>query len=114
MISTIITLAALGAIGWSAWTIWTGYAAATGTPWERFFAAFRGWTTLLWSHVVMIGGAVLSLLMQMGDLAGMPEIKTLLARYLTPEVAGVLVLVIPAVVIWLRTRTFGWEKPPEG
>ena len=43
-----------------------------------------------------------------------PEIKALLAQYLTPEIAGVLVLVIPAVVIWLRTRTFSFEKPPEG
>lgn len=114
MFSTMILMLALGAIGWSAWTIWSGYSAAIGTPWERFFAAFRGWSTLLWSHVVMVGGAVVSLLMQVGDMAGMPEIKALLAQYLTPEIAGVLVLVIPAVVIWLRTRTFSFEKPPEG
>ena len=77
MFSTMILMAAVGAIGWSAWTIWSGYSAATGTPWERFFSAFRGWSTLLWSHVVMVGGAVVSLLMQVGDMAGMPSSKVI-------------------------------------
>ena len=113
MISTIITLAALGAIGWSAWTIWTGYAAATGTPWERFFAAFQNLATIIWGHLMTVGGAASLLVGNAADLLGMPEVSAAIRQYVTPEMMQV-IMAIGVVTVFLRSKTFWFEKPPEG
>jgi hypothetical protein len=109
-VTTIILIAALSILGWSTWTVWTGYMAATGTPGERALAAFRNMATLIYSHAVAVGGALATVLISGADVIGMPEFRAVLQQYLTPEVAALLIALVPVVTIYLRTRTFGFER----
>lgn len=82
-----------------------GYRKATGTPWQRFLAAFSYSHTILLSRLVAFGAAILAFiqsalpLLDPGTQAGLA-----VAAIFPPQYAPVYIAVLMLIVEWVRKR----------
>jgi hypothetical protein len=104
-IMTIYYLVLLAVLNWVVYSFITEYKKAEGSGFERLINAARGSATVLWSKFVIAVGAVASVLMGAADALNMPEVKTSIQIYLTPEHTALLLIGVAVVTQWARGRT---------
>lgn len=77
----------------------------TGTWWERLLKAARDSATILWAKFGIAVGAMVSGAVTLSDAAGDPQIGTAIQKYLTPDVAGGILVAAMVVTVIARKRT---------
>ena len=101
----IILLACLAAIAFAAYRVTSRYRASTGTTWQRVLATAEGSATVLWGYIVALGGLAVQAASSGADVLNMPEIKEWITSYLSPELAGGVLLVIGVLTVLARFRS---------
>jgi hypothetical protein len=102
---SLMTLLFIAILAWSAWQFYAGYAAAVGTLWERIKAAFQFSTTIVWAFAVRTIDALAGSVDGIAGWTNMPEVQAVVQRFLTPEAAMVMMLVIAVVSEIARRRS---------
>lgn len=59
-IALLVAVFLLGLFAVQLWRIVQGYRKATGTPWQRFLAAFSDSATILWARILAFGSGAIS------------------------------------------------------
>lgn len=86
--------------------VWiTLFVRAEGSIWNRMLDASMGSATILWSYVVALGAAIITLISATAEVVGMPEVRGMIEKTVSPELMGLTLLGITIVTIIARLRT---------
>lgn len=109
-IMTVYYLVLLMLLNWVIYSFFTEYRKAEGTGFERLLNAARGSATMLWSKFCIFVGSLASVAMGAADAFDMPEVKSQIQAYLTPEHTALLLIAVSVVTQWARARTLSDHK----
>ena len=101
----VITLIILIALAFAAYRVVTSYRAATGTAWQRLYAATRDSATLFWGMMVTAVTAAFNGLMSISDALGAPEVRTFISENFSPQVASGIIVGVVILLSIARLRT---------
>jgi hypothetical protein len=102
---SLMTLVFIAVLASSAWQFYAGCAAAVGTPWQRIKNAFHCSTTIIWAFAVRTIDALAGSVDGIAGWMNMPEVQAIVQRFLAPEAAMVMTLVIAVVTEIARRRS---------
>jgi hypothetical protein len=102
---SLLTLLFIAVLVYSAYQLWSGFQAAEGTAWQRLVTTFRSSSTLAVAFVVRVADSLAGSLDGIAGWLNMPEAQAVIQRYLTPEMAMLLMLGVAIATEIARRRT---------
>jgi hypothetical protein len=108
--SILIDVALAAALGFFIYRAVTGYQAATGTVWQRLWAAVEGSASILWGYFVVAVGTVLDWTVQVATYAGQPDVSNYIQTNISAATASKVVAAIGLITVLARLRTLYRER----
>jgi hypothetical protein len=90
-------------LGWFLYDAYAVFKGATGTIYERVWAAMRWSGTIVASRLQYVGGVVLYFGEGIANILGDPNVAAYLQQF-NPKLAGGLLLLSAVVIAWARQR----------
>ena len=105
MISLATTLALAVFVAWFAWHTYKSYQAASGTVWQRLYAAGMDSATIFWAAVMSWVTAGFNFTLNIADLFGATEFKDFVTQHFSVQWASAIFLGAMFVVVLARLRS---------
>jgi hypothetical protein len=102
---TVVTILILIALVVAIFHIVTSFRAASGTTWQRLYAATRDSATLFWGMTVTAVTGAINGLLNISDALGAPEVRTFVTENFSPQIASAIIVGVVILLSIARMRT---------
>jgi len=105
MLSFATTLALAAFVGWFAWHTYKSYKAATGTVWQRLYAAGMDSATIFWAALMSWVTVAFNFILNIADFFGATEFRDFITQHFSVQWASAIFLGGMFVIVLARLRS---------